>query len=101
MTAPGEPLWEELSKREALAVLELQRMAARPPLFVRVLETLAHSPALLSGRQVAARVEAAPTTAIKCLEELGELGAVVKERRGRANIWRPTPAAAKFLAGRR
>lgn len=78
----------------------LRAKDAEEPLFVRVLRALDRSPAALTGRQVAARLQVSPTTGIGCLEHLAELGAVVKERRGRANIWRITDTARRFLVNR-
>lgn len=86
---------------DSLDVMAILRAKdAEEPLFVRVLTMLDRSPRALSGRQAAVRLHVSPTTAIKCLEDLAELGAVVKVREGRANVWRLTPPAARFLADR-
>lgn len=86
---------------DSLDVMAILRAKdAEVPLFVRALRVLDRSPAALTGRQVATRLQVSPTTGIGCLEHLAELGAVVKERRGRANIWRITDPARRFLASR-
>lgn len=80
----------------------LRRMVDRPPLPMLILEALRDwgGSQGLSGRAVAGHVEVSPTTVIKCLHELADVGAVTQTRTGRTDLWVLTEPAAKYLTDR-